>query len=291
MGSPEINAASNDVIIGVDIGGSTVSVGRVEQGEIVETYAASIQADQAEGIVLENVFKAIEQVQSPEVKGIGCGVPGLVDAEQGIVHNLANIPSWKRVHLKEHLETRFKLPAYINNDANCFAAGVKHFGEGRSYQNLVGITLGTGFGTGLILNNRLYSGRNGGAGEYGSLDHGDKDIEAYCSGQFFTNEFGITAKECHERAMQGDAQALDMFKAYGTELGKAIKVIMYTLDPEIIILGGSVSTAYNFFISSLREEVNNFEFKRSLEGLKITQNTIPDIALLGAAALYQDSLA
>ena len=277
------------VIIGVDIGGTTVSVGRVEHGALTETYSTPINAEQSEADVLDTVFHAIDRVNSSDIKGIGCGVPGLVDAENGVVYSLTNIPAWKQVQLGNRLQERFKVPAYINNDANCFAAGVKHFGQGKPYRNLVAITLGTGLGAGLILNNRLYSGKNGGAGEYGMLPHRDRNFESYCSGQFFKNQHGTSGKELYARAMEGNPRAIDIFRAYGVELGKVIKVFMYTVDPEIIILGGSVSKAFDFFIDSLKEEIGTFEFPRCLEHFQVLKNQTPNIALLGAAALYRDS--
>lgn len=123
----------------------------------------------------------------PEVAGIGVGVPSVVDSEEGIVYNVANIPSWAEVPLKRLLQERFSVPVYINNDSNCFALGVKLFGEGRKYRNLVGMTIGTGVGTGIIINGELYSGQNTGAGEIGSLPYLSHDFEHYCSSGFLSD--------------------------------------------------------------------------------------------------------
>ena len=279
-----------DTTIGIDLGGTTVSSGRIENGTITKSFSKNIDAEKTEDEVMGEVYLAIDHLYNNEVKGIGVGVPGLVDARQGIVYSLANIPSWQQVHLKQKLEKRYGVPAYVNNDANCFAAGVKYFGQGKPYENLVGITLGTGLGTGLILNNRLYSGKNCGAGEYGMLPHKDHNIEYYCSGQYFEKECGISGKRLYERALAGNVEAIENFKDFGGELGQAIKIILYTLDPEVVILGGSVSQAFEFFKGSLMREIETFEFKHVLKQFMVIQNQTPHIAILGAAALYEDSI-
>ena len=277
------------MIIGVDLGGTTVNSGRVVEGKIKESFLMNIYSDQSEQDVLNEVYAAIDNVHHDGVKGIGVGVPGLVDAERGIVFSLANIPSWQKVHLKEKLEERYGLPAYINNDANCFATGVKYFGQGKKFKNLIGLTLGTGMGAGLIINHRLYSGNNCGAGEYGMLPYKDHNYEYYCSGQYFKKHYGISGKELYKRAIDDDVDAIKIFKEYGAELGKAIKVLLYTLDPEVVFLGGSVSKAFEFFKATMMREINTFEFRHILQQFSVIPNQTSNIALLGAAALYEDS--
>lgn len=99
---------------------------------------------------------------------------------------MANISSWKEIHLKEALESEFRVPVAINNDSNCFTLGVKMFGEGQPYANMVGVTIGTGIGAGVIIDHRLYGGEFMGAGEIGTLPYLDSDFEQYCS-SFFLN--------------------------------------------------------------------------------------------------------
>ena len=279
-----------DTTIGVDLGGTTVSSGRIENGRIAKSFSKNIDAEQSEDEVMSEVYFAIDHLFNRNVKGIGVGAPGLVDATRGIVYSLANIPSWQQVQLKQKLEKRYCVPAYVNNDANCFAAGVKYFGPGKAYENIVGITLGTGMGTGLVLNNKLYAGKNCGAGEYGMLPYKDHNVEYYCSGQYFKNQCGRSGKKLFERALAGNVEAIEIFNNYGEELGKAIKIILYTLDPEMVILGGSVSKAFEFFKDSMLREIENFEFKHVLKQFTVIENRTPHIAILGAAALYEDSI-
>ncbi len=209
-----------------------------------------------------------------------------MDVDRGIVYNVQNIPSWQEVYLKSTLENHFQTPVYVNNDANCFTVGIKYFGEAKEYKNIVGLTLGTGMGAGIIANDLLYSGSNCGAGEFGMLSYLDHNYEYYCSGQFFIREYGISADVLFKQATQGDKNALDIFNIFGKHLGNAINAILFSVDPDIIILGGSISKAWPFFENSMQAEVEKFEYSHVISKIKIKVNQIPNIALLGAAALY-----
>ena len=136
--------------IAVDLGGTNVRVGLVEGNRIVRLLSQPCHAKGPEEEVTGQIFSMIEELlPGSPVKGIGVGVPSVVDMDKGIVYDVIGIPSWKEVHLKELLEARFSLPAYINNDCNCFALGVSRFGEAKGYREAVCVTLGTGVGSSL----------------------------------------------------------------------------------------------------------------------------------------------
>jgi glucokinase len=116
------------------------------------------------------------------------------------------------------------------------------------------------------------------------------NYEYYCSGQYFMNEFKTTGEELFWRAVKGDPEALDIFSGFGANLGEAIKVIMYTIDPEIIVLGGSVSKSYNLFKDEMFRSINNFSYSKSINNLRIEVSEIDNVAILGAAALYYDDI-
>ena len=126
--------------------------------------------------------------------GIGFCVPSMVDVDTGVVYSVANIPSWREVPLKDELERRYGVRSFINNDANAFAVGELHFGKGRGYRNLVGIVIGTGLGAGVVINGRLYSGANCGAGEIGNIAYRGSTLESWCSGTFLRRPAGWTAR-------------------------------------------------------------------------------------------------
>jgi glucokinase len=282
-------AMANETIIGVDLGGTKVSIGKVKSNRIVKHVSAKISTQGDDRRILDEIVVAIEKVFDRSIAGIGTGVPSVVDVEKGIVYNVQNIPSWEEVHVKEILENRFQKPVYVNNDANCFAVGEKYFGKGKKYSNLVGVTLGTGLGTGIIIDNRLYSGTNCGAGEFGSISYKNRIIEYYCSGQFFENVYGIKGRQVYEMARQGDKKSLGIFEEFGAHLGEAIKTILFAVDPEAIIIGGSVCQSYPFFKKAMWEKIETFPYRNTLDRLVIETSNQKQIAILGAAALYYDA--
>lgn len=279
----------SETIIGVDLGGTTISIGKVERERVVKHISSNITTCGEEKQILNEIVEAIEKIFDQSIAGIGIGVPSVVDVEKGIVFNVQNIPSWKEVPLKEILENHFHTPIYMNNDANCFVVGEKYFGKGKKYRNLVGVTLGTGLGVGIVIDNRLYSGTNCGAGEFGSISYKEHIIEYYCSGQFFMNEYGIKGQEVYEKARQGDKKSLKIFDEFGTHLGEAIKTILFAVDPEAIIIGGSVCQSYAFFQKAMWERIKTFPYKNSIDSLVIEKSDQKQIAILGAAALYYDA--
>jgi len=228
-------------------------------------------------------------VYDAEIKGIGIGVPGLVDLQNNLVLDVFNIPSWDVVPLKQLLEDRFQKPVFVNNDSNCFALGEKHFGKGKSYSHFVGVTLGTGLGAGIIINNHLYSGQLAGAGEFGNIYYLDSNIENYCSGMFFKNR-NLDGREWAEKAKSGDVEAQKLFDELGTHIGHGLANIMFALAPEAIILGGSVSESYPLFEKSMRATFIDFPYQKLYHDLKIEISDEPNSAVLGASSLVIDAL-
>ncbi len=276
----------NYPIIGMDIGGTNARVGLVEDGQITRLETVSIKAQDSVDDILDQIFELIETVNIPAVNGIGIAFPSIMDIDRGIVYDVQNIPSWKEVHLKDILQKRFNLPVRLNNDANCFALGEKFFGQGKSYSNLVGLIVGTGLGAGIIIDGKIYSGANGGAGEFGMVPYRDKYLEYYCSGQFFQNTGSHTGEQLAAAANNNDPEAIAIFKAFGYHFAQAIKTIQYAIDPEIIILGGSVRKAFPYFEKSMWRAIDDFAFPTTREKIRIAVSENDSIAILGAAALH-----
>jgi glucokinase len=193
------------------------------------------------------------------------------------------------VPLKRILEARYKLPVFVNNDANCFAVGEYYFGKGRGVSSMVGLTIGTGLGGGLIINGKLFAGYNCGAGEIGLLPYRDNVLEYYCSGSFFKNVHGLDGLQVFEAAVRGDVQALQLYEELGGHVGQAMKAVMYAYDPELCVLGGSVSQAYAWFRDAMWAEVRTLVYAKSVERIRIEVSDLKNSGILGAAALYYDA--
>lgn len=275
-------------IIGVDVGGTKICAGLIEEGKIIKKFSCATPAYEEKHVVVEAVASAISEVFDEEVAGIGIGVPGLVDQDENLVIDVTNIPSWDSVPLRDLIRERFGRPVFVNNDANCFAIGEKYFGKAKNYRNFVGMAIGTGLGAGIVINGHLYSGRFSGAGEFGNLYYLDQRTEAYCSGQFFKDR-GLNGGELALAAQSGDEKAQALFFELGTHIGKAICNVLFALSPDAIVLGGSVAQSYPLFKAGMENALAEFPFRRLIDALVIEVSDVPDMAVLGASSLVMDA--
>ena len=270
--------------IGIDLGGTNIRIGQVSDGMIVNKISVKSLSEMELGESLEYFLNRLDGLVTPLCCSIGIGVPSVVDVDRGVVYNVTNIPAWREVELKKLVEERFGIPTFINNDANCFALGESNYGEGKGMKNIIGLTLGTGVGAGIIINHQLYNGNNAGAGEVGDIPYLDGVYEDYCASKFFIQR-GTTGKELFERANSGEAAPIGLWKEYGTHLGNLIKTILFAYDPAAIILGGGIAHAYPYFIESVHQTVASFPYPKTIANLSIKPTRNEDIAILGAASL------
>lgn len=272
--------------IGIDLGGTHIRAGRVAN-DIIETQnqMRTPKNPKDEWETVDAIKEVIRTVMNEQVEAIGIGVPSLVDREKGIVYNVTNIPYWEEVPLKKALEKEYEVPVYLDNDANCFALGERHFGAGRDYLNFVGLTVGTGLGGGIIQQGRLLQDANCGSGEFGMLPYKDNVLEYYASGSFFNHVYGIDGKEMFAKALQGDDQAVAAYRELGIHLAAAVKMVMYTVDPEMIVFGGSVAEAHKLYEEVLYEQLQDFGYPNSVKKLRIFFSKMESPGILGAASL------
>ena len=274
--------------IGIDLGGTNIRVGLVAGYQLLDLYSEPTKASGSEQEVLEQLFTVTDRFYNDKIQSIGIGVPGLVDASKGLVFDVVNIPCLKEIPLQKLMEDRYRIAVRINNDANCFALGEFQFGTEKRQGSMVGLSIGTGLGAGIIINGKLYSGKHCGAGEFGMIDYLEHNIEYYASGQFFQHVYDVDGLTVFKLAVEGDDSALEMYNVFGKHLGNAIKTILYTLDTDRIVLGGSVSKAWPYFKNSMWEQIKTFAYKKTILELKVDISALSNSALLGAAALYND---
>ena len=271
--------------LGIDLGGTNFKAGRVSFGKIDFEVSNPVHRNITESEMFIILFKTVDAVITKKTTAIGVGVPGIVDPDSGVIYDLMNLPVWKESPLKEILEDRYAIPVYLNNDANCFTKGEQIYGNGKTFTNFVGLSIGTGLGMGVIIKNKLYNGLLCGAGEIGLIAYKDSIMEHYASSLFFERKFDSSAKEMSILATQGDSNALQAYHEFGVHLGNAIKSINYIVAPEAIVLGGSISKATHLFKKSMEKTLNEYAFPKQLEHLVIKVSQIKGIAILGAAAL------
>jgi len=271
--------------IGVDIGGTNMRAGIEFGGSITRQHQILLENKDSLSSTLSQLMELIRPFTEYPVKGIGIGVPSVVNVDKGIVYNVMNIPSWEEVALRDIVQKEFNLPVSINNDVNCFILGEHRYGLAKKYKSVIGMAIGTGLGSGIIIDNNLYTGNNCGAGEIGMLPYKDSILENYVCNRFFEDTLGIDAYEAHAAAVLGDVRALKSWNDFGEHLGAVIKSVMYTYDPEAIVLGGSITKANRFFKDSMLESLKDFAYPESIRRLTLLLSENENIALLGAAAL------
>lgn len=272
-------------IIGIDLGGTSIECGRIEDACIAGHIKADTQGHIGGQWTLDLLKSSIAELMTDATEAIGIGVPSVVDRDNGIVYNVQNISGWDEVPLKEILETEFGKPVYVDNDANCFAYGEKIYGKGREFKDFVGVTLGTGLGAGIIQNHRLLSDSNCGSGEFGEIPYMGTKLEEFCGSRFFTDFTGLTGYEVAKNADNGDSEAIRVFEEYGKHLAYLVKIIILVLDPQAVIFGGSIAKSFDLFQESIWKNLAGFPYPKSVEKLKIIVSEQKNSGILGAASL------
>lgn len=274
------------VRIGIDMGGTNLRAALVDETGIIRKEIVPCPAGAEDPVeVLEALASLVSSIITDEVKNIGIGVPSVVDVEKGIVYNVTNIPSWKEVHLKDYLEGRFPgVCVCVNNDANCFALAEAKYGGAKGLKDVVGLTLGTGTGAGIVIDGKLYNGANVGAGEVCYLPYGDSYIENYTSGNFF-KRYGMDGKKASALAREGNEEAIALWREFGRHVGALLKMIMLTYDPQAVVIGGGIAGEKDLYEAAARESMKDFWYPVTAEKLVLKFSELQDGALLGAASL------
>jgi len=276
------------MIIGIDLGATQIRAGVYQSGSILTKKTAILKDKDVLNKTISQIINFISPLVTSDITGIGIGVPSVVDIATGTVYDSVNIPSWKKVELKKIVEAEFNLPVHVNNDANCYAYGAYKFGLKQKYKNIAGITLGTGLGTGLILNGKPYYGNNCGAGEIGLVPYLNKNYEAYCSSNFFEDNYNISGQFAHEQTNLGSKEYLPVWEKFGNHLGQFIKLVVLAYDPDAIAIGGSIAKAFKWFEKSMKNSLQDFAFPQSIKKIKIKKIDNGNIALIGAAELVNE---
>jgi len=223
-------------------------------------------------------------------------MPGPTDATNRIARVGINLPDWTDIPLAQWLETRTHLPVTLSNDANAAAVGEAWLGAGRSIENFILLTLGTGVGGGIFINGKLFTGSYGAAGELGLVTlHPDGypcnsgnqgSLEQYASIGAIQRMTGKEPLELGQLAAAGDRESLAFWQEYGTVLGAGITSLVYVLTPEAIILGGGISASAEYFFPATLAEINRRVHPSSRLGLKLLKAELGNRAgMIGAAKL------
>lgn len=307
--------------IGIDIGGTkcAVTLGN-EQGEVLQKiyFETTTVAE-----TIDHIFQAVRELfriagENPAAIGISCGGP--LDSETGVILSPPNLPGWDEIHIVARLEEEFKVPVFLQNDADACALAEWKFGAGKGTKNMIFCTFGTGLGAGLILNGMLYTGCCDMAGEvghmrlseYGPVGYGKAgSFEGFCSGggiaqigmsvareifqqgkkPSFCESLSelelITAKKVAECAKQGAEDAKEVYRICGRMLGKGLAVLIDILNPERIVLGSVFARSGELLTEEMYRVLQKECLPRALEHCEIVPaglgESLGDMAALSVA--------
>ncbi len=292
---------------GVDVGGTTVKLGFFsELGELIDQWEVVTRVEEQGKYILSDVAKSIQdkmnqhKVTKDDIVGVGIGVPGPV-LEDGTVLQCVNL-GWGIVQVEKELKDLLDIPVKVGNDANVAALGEAWQGGGKGYSNIVMVTLGTGVGGGIILNNQILTGTKGAAGEIGHIlvNYEEVDscncgkcgcLEQYASATGIVKETkrilnaslkdsalrkieSFTAKDIFDCAKAGDELSMEAVEVLCKYLGIALSHVAAVVDPQAFVIGGGVSKAGNI----LTEKISQYYDERVMMALK---NKVFCLATLG----------
>ncbi|WP_446899142.1 ROK family protein [Clostridium sp. LBM24168] len=305
-------------VIGVDLGGTKITGALSDiDSNILNKYTIQTNASEGEAAVLERVMEVIDMVlkngnkSKKDIKAIGIGSPGPLDAEKGIIITTPNLP-FKNFDLTGPIERKFEIPVYLDNDANVGAIGEFMFGAGKGTKNMIFITVSTGIGGGAIINGQIYRGntcnaleighmtleKNGpkcNCGNYGCAEvlasgtaigkRGEKAAleKEYTSLKKYKK---ITSYEVFKEAKKGDRVASEILEKSLEYLGICVANVIIAFDPEMVVIGGGVSKGGDIVLKKIKQVVNTRCFNTIAESCRIVPAELgTDAGVIGAVAL------
>jgi glucokinase len=326
-----MTSARQQYIIGVDLGGTNIVAGAMTTDGARHLAMRSIPTNSAAGdeAVAERIVGLVEGVildaigetraTRADFVGIGVGAPGPLDRENGVVLVAPNL-GWKDFPLRDRVQERLKLPTTLDNDANCATFGEWWQGAARGGRNVIGLTIGTGIGGGLIVDGQLFHGSSDMAGEIGhtTIDVNGRHckcgnygcLEAYASGPAIATRARevlvreesastmpqlaggrldqITAQTVYDAAKQGDAVANEIVRDTARYLGAGIANLLNTFNPDVVVVAGGVTAAGDALFVPLRAEVRRRAFAPAVRAARIVSGELPGTAgVVGAAASFK----
>ena len=305
--------------IGIDIGGTSIKYSLVEEtGTPLFEDKIPSQATVSKEAVIAQIQKAIQDTMdfaiSKEIKisGIGIGTPGIIDNTQRIILGGAeNIKGWENLNLADIIEKEFNLPVFLANDANAMALGETLYGAGRGCENIVFLTIGTGIGGAIIIDGKLFSGYDNRGGELGHVPFiadGKQCacgsigcFEAYASTSALINWFREQTKDADKKHFQeeingelivrlykeGDPVAKNCMEKHCDFVGHGIGGFINIFSPELVIIGGGISEAGEFYIEKIRTSAFRYAMADCAINTKIVAAELGNKAgYIGAASLF-----
>ncbi len=307
-----------EIVLATDLGGTNLRMAAIDrEGNVLYQTKRETPRTENANEVIDSMIESAEDCLL-RTKGIGeaiaisAAVPSGVDYQNGIIIKAPNLPCLNNFPMSEVLEKELKLKVILENDSNAAAVGESWIGAAKGFQDSVTVTLGTGVGSGIIINGGIFRGIDGLAGEIGHVcvePNGNPCVcsslgclEQYTSATAIvrqTHELEIhypnsslkdnprlTSADVYQAGKAGDELALEAFRRMGFYLGIGLSGLINTLNPEVIVLGGGASSGWDLFMPTTEEQIRIRAHRVSAERAKIVPAMLGDDAgILGAAKL------
>lgn len=298
-------------IIGVDLGGTNLKFGllnlnyEIKDKKILDTrkYLRKLRLIQ---VIIDSIKEIIKdnRLTKKDVLGIGLGFPGPIDYRKGIVHFLPNIPGWKNVKLKAILKKRLGMDIFMDNDANLMCLAEHKIGAAKGFRNTICLTLGTGVGGGLVIENRLYRGGAYAAGEIGHVPINEYGPRCNCNGRACLESYvgnqrimarakslfkrKISLEELSRLARDGNKKAISIWQETGRKLGLALSGVVNLLNPDCIVIGGGLSNVGGVLFKNIINTIKDRAMPVQAGHVKILKAKLGDDAgIMGAAIMVK----
>lgn len=281
-----------DLAIGIDMGGTKIQgILMNQKGKILNKYRRATEAHKSKKEIAANIIEVINKLKTKGVRGVGVGIPGFA-VNGRMVFGGGFLGKLVGFDIKKEIEKKTRLKVFIGNDADCFILAEHRRGAAKGSKNCIGVTIGTGIGTGIIINKKLYIGSAGGGAEAGHVymntDRGVKDIEQLIGGSYLVKRYeklsGKKALNASVIMRKNDKVAKKIYKEFVLYTGLFFTNFINTLNPEVIVVGGGVSNLP--FYSDVRKVVNKYAIPYMAKMCKIKKYAIGDDAgVIGAAEL------
>lgn len=261
-------------IVGIDIGGTMIKYGLITlTGEILESGEVSTEADKGVENLFNKLVAIIESYSKEELLGIAVSGTGQIDGSLGkVVGGNDIIPGWIGTNLVERLENRFDIPAVLENDVNCAALGEKWLGAGREEKDFICITIGTGIGGGIVLNNNIFRGDTCVAGEFGHIQIVKDGIQCLCGKKGCYERYAsatalmrmakeatgedLGGKEIFDREKSGDPLMKKVVSEWVDYFTDGLSTIAYIFNPPLVVIGGGVTKQGDYLLSKFNESLS-----------------------------------
>lgn len=293
-------------VLGVDLGGTKISCGIVStSGEVVgNPLTLPTRGFDSEKVIINRIFDVIIEVletgtlKPADIAGIGVGATGPLDMKEGLILECPFLPTLNYFPLRQAIHEKFNIPVYLDNDANCFALGESLFGGGRGFEIVLGYTLGTGLGNAAVIHKKIFQGATQHACEIWPSPYRGRTIEDFVSGRGISRMFKDlqggekSALEIAELAYAGNKSAQQTWEQFGEHLAYAVSWGINTIDPNIVILGGSISNAFDLFAPTMERYLRPHLCPLPAGKTKVVKAQLGDQAgLIGAACLVLNKAA